>query len=219
MARRTFVVIGLGRFGSRVATDLARFGDRVLGIDSDERLVTAVAGQLAEVAIADARDEVALREAGVGSYDSAVIAIGSDLEASLLCYMNLLAIGLEHIVVKAFDDRHARILETLGAPHIVLPEQQAGDHIAQRLHNPLVLEYMSLGGDQVVALVQCTARVDGAALAALKLAERHRLNGIGVVRDDHFEPASSEAAQALRESDKLLLEGSHDEVRAFAQTL
>ncbi|HJO36894.1 MAG TPA: TrkA family potassium uptake protein [Gammaproteobacteria bacterium] len=219
MARRSFVVIGLGRFGSQVASDLTRYGDRVLGIDRDEQLVAAVAGRLTEAVIADARNEAALREAGVGSYDAAVIAIGSSLEASLLCYMNLQAIGLQDIVVKAFDDRHARILGKLGAPRIVMPEQQVGDHLAQRLHNPQVLEYMSLGGNQVIALVRCTPRLNGTQLDALKLSARYGLNGVGVLRGEQFVTCTPAAGTALRTGDRLLVQGSHDEVRAFAQSL
>lgn len=224
MARRSFVVIGLGRFGGQVASDLARYGDRVLGIDRDEQLVAAVAGQLTEAVIADARNEAALREAGVASYEAAVIAIGSSLEASLLCYMNLQAIGVQDIIVKAFDDRHARILGKLGKPRIVMPEQQAGDHVAQRLHNPQVLEYMSLGGDrldsdQVIALVRCTPRLDGTQLGALKLTSRFGLNGVGVLREEQFMNCTSDAGTTLRTGDCLLVQGNHDEVRAFAQSL
>ena len=133
--------------------------------------------------------------------------------------MNLQAIGLQDIVVKAFDDRHARILGKLGTPRIVMPEQQAGDHVAQRLHNPQVLEYMSLGGDQVIALVRCTPRLDGTQLDALKLTSRYGLNGVGVLRGEQFMACTSAAGTALRAGDCLLVQGRHDEVRAFAQSV
>jgi len=85
---RSFAVIGLGRFGGTVATELARFGNRVLGIDIAEPVAARFADSLAQVLIADGKDENALREAGLEHYDVAIVAIGEDLEANILCAMN-----------------------------------------------------------------------------------------------------------------------------------
>src|SRR3546814_9993431 len=94
---RSVAVIGLGTFGSTVASELAEFGNHVLGIDTDEQTVSRLADTLAEVIIADGRDEEALRQAGVGGYDVAVIAIGENPEANILCTMNVKQIGRAHV--------------------------------------------------------------------------------------------------------------------------
>lgn len=112
--KRSVAVIGLGTFGTTVASELMRFGNHVLGIDTTERNVTRVADTLSEALIVDGRDEQALREAGVGNYDVAVVAIGEDLEANILCTMNLKVIGVPTIWVKAVSRTHHRILTKIG---------------------------------------------------------------------------------------------------------
>ena len=107
---RSFVVIGLGAFGSVVATELARFGNRVLGIDKDHRRVAALAEQLSNVVILDATDEGALREAGVDRYDVGLVSIGNDLESNVIAAMNMRLIGVETIWAKAESRTHHRIL-------------------------------------------------------------------------------------------------------------
>ncbi|WP_206607904.1 potassium channel family protein [Ferruginivarius sediminum] len=123
---RSFAVIGLGTFGTTVASELARFGNHVLGIDTVERNVSHVAEMLTEAVIADGRDEEALREAGVGNYDVAVIAIGEDLDANILCTMNVKLIGVPTVWVKAMSRTHHRILRKLGADRVIEPEQEIG---------------------------------------------------------------------------------------------
>src|SRR3546814_18909319 len=110
---RSVAVIGLGTFGSTVASELAEFGNHVLGIDSDEQTVSRLAGTLAEVIIADGRDEEALRQAGVGGYDVALIAIGEDLEANILRTMNVKLLGGPTLWGKALNRIHTRILAKL----------------------------------------------------------------------------------------------------------
>lgn len=122
---RSFAVIGLGTFGTTVASELARFGNHVLGIDTIERNVSRVAETLAEAVIADGRDEQALREAGVGNYDVAVVAIGEELEANILCSMNVKLLGVPTVWVKAMSRTHHRILTKLGADRVIQP--RAGD--------------------------------------------------------------------------------------------
>ena len=142
---RTFAVIGLGAFGSAVATELARFDNHVIGVDLDERRVSQLAANLPATAILDSSDENALREAGIDRYDVALIAIGRDIEASILTTMNLKMLGIETIWVKASNKTHHRILSKLGADRVILPEQEMGRHIAQMLNNPVVQDYVSLG--------------------------------------------------------------------------
>ncbi|MGB3724017.1 MAG: TrkA family potassium uptake protein [Pacificimonas sp.] len=214
--KRSFAVIGLGRFGSRVARELIAYGNNVIGIDVDERLVSPIADALTEAVIADARDEAALREAGVASYDAAIVAIGSNLEASVLCHMNLQSLGVRQITVKAFDMRHARILEALGAEDIVIPEQDAGEHIAQRLHNPLIIEYMSVCEGSYVALVDSPTRYTGQPLSMLNSKGGADVSIIGVMRSDTFlSPHTSEGLHAAK-GDRLLLQGSRADIRNFA---
>lgn len=215
---RSFAVIGLGTFGSTVASELARFGNHVLGIDSDGKNVSRLADTLTEAVIADGRDEEALRQASVGNYDVAIVAIGEELEANLICTMNLKLLGVPTIWVKAINRTHHRILTKLGADKVVLPEQEIGQHIAQMLHNPLVRDYLSLGNGYYVVDFWVPEQLDGQIFKELKLSDRFGIRCLGSMRGADF--LSCEIGETeLRTDDKLLLLGRRENLRSFADSL
>lgn len=215
---RTFAVIGLGAFGSAVATELARFDNHVIGIDLDERRVNQLAATLPATAILDSSDENALREAGIDGYDVALIAIGRDIEASILTTMNLKMLGIETIWVKASNKTHHRILSKLGADRVILPEQEMGRHIAQMLNNPVVQDYVSLGNGFSVVNIVVPDRLEGRSLRSLKLAEVFDLKLLGLMRGTEFKPCT-DADLVLQRDDKLLLLGKRPALRRFGDTL
>ncbi|ARE40778.1 Trk system potassium uptake protein TrkA [Rhodovulum sp. P5] len=215
MKGRSFAVIGLGTFGSTVASELARFGNPVLGIDTQERTLSRLAEVLTEAIIADGRDEVALREAGVQNYDVAVIAIGEDLEANILCTMNVKLLGVETIWVKAMSRTHHRILSKLGVDRVVLPEQEVGQHIAQMLHNPMVRDYVSLGNGYHVVELIVPEGLEGQTVADQKLADDYDLRALGAMRESSF-LSCEDGGLVLKTADKLLLLGRSSDLRRFA---
>lgn len=213
----SFAVIGLGTFGSTVATELTRLGNHVLGIDSEEGSVSRLADTLAEAVIADGRDEEALREAGVDGYDVAVVAIGENLEANVLCTMNVKLLGVETVWVKALSRTHHRILTRLGADRVIHPEEEIGRHIAQMLHNPFVHGYLPIGNGYHVVNVGVPERLAGTAVGALEL-ERFQLRCLGLMRG-HDYVACQDPAGTLEDKDKLLLLGRDQDLRKFGDTL
>lgn len=215
---RSFAVIGLGTFGTTVASELAQFGNHVLGIDTVERNVARVAETLTEAVIADGRDEQALREAGVGNYDVAVVAIGEELEANILCTMNVRLIGVPTVWVKAMSRTHHRILTKLGADRVIQPEQEIGRHIAQMLHNPLVRDYVSLGNGFHVVDFRVPEILDGKRVDAVGLADGFDLRALGLMRGGEFVSCESGSAE-LQTSDKLLLLGRRENLRRFGDSL
>lgn len=216
--RRSFVVIGLGTFGSTVAQELARFGNHVLGIDLDENRVSHLADNLSEAIIADGRDEVALREAGVGQYDVVVVAVGENLEANILCTMNARLLGVKTIWVKAINRTHHRILNKLGADRIIHPEEEIGQHIAQVLHNPLVRDYVSLSNGFHVVNMTVPEKLADQSIGSLKLQERFELRCLGLMRGTDFISCENGMAQ-LHPDDKLLLLGRRTELRKFSDSI
>ena len=214
---RSFVVIGLGTFGTSVASELVRFGDHVLGIDLDEQKVARLADELAEAVIVDGRDEEALREAGVGDYDVAVNAIGEDLEASILCTMNLKLIGVSTIWVKAMSRTHHRILTRLGADRVIEVEQETGLRIAQMLHNPLVRDYLSLGNRYFIVDFIVPEELDGRAIGDLDLGT-FEVHCLGVMRGSDLIRCDTDET-TLRTGDKLLLLGHRQNLRQFGDSL
>lgn len=144
---KSYVVIGLGRFGTSVARELARLGNEVLVIDSDEEAVEEVSGDVTHAMIADATDEAVLRSIGVRNFDCVVIAIGGSLEKSVLATIMLKDLGAKQIVCKAQGGIHKRVLEQIGADRVIVPEHDMGRRLAQTLNNPNVLDYVEISED------------------------------------------------------------------------
>ena len=220
MARksRTFAVIGLGTFGATLARDLQRFGNHVIGVDIDERLVSPHVEDLGQALILDARDDAALREAGIDEADVGIVAIGTDIEASVLATINLRTAGVGTIWAKATSKNHHRILSKLGVDRVIHPEREVGQHIAQVLNNPLVRDYVSLGNGQHVVNFRVPDSLQGKALSDLPYRKDHDLRCIGVLRGTEY-LGHDAAGCTLQEGDLLLLLGSRQDLRDFAATL
>lgn len=144
-------VIGLGRFGSALARQLSQQGTEVLGIDSSQRAVAALASQIANVAVADSTDIEALRQLGVPDFSTVVCAIGTDLQASILTVSLLTDLGIPDIWAKAISQQHRDILLRVGAHHVVLPEHDMGERIAHVLTGRL-LDYVEI--DEGFAMIK-----------------------------------------------------------------
>ncbi len=215
---RSFAVIGLGAFGTAVATELARFGNRVLGIDLNERRVAALAEALHDVRIADCTDEAALRQAGLEHYDVVVVAVGRDLEASIVATLNAKLIGCGTIWAKAHSRTHHRILVKLGADRVIQPEQEIGQHVAQVLNNPAVRDYVSLGNGFHVVNILVPEELEGRKLGALRLKEKFDLRPLGLMRGTEF-LACDRDDLVLKGEDKLLVLGRRPELRRFGDSI
>ncbi|MFZ5962765.1 potassium channel family protein [Thalassococcus sp. BH17M4-6] len=215
---RVFGVIGLGNFGGTVATELQRFGNNVIGIDIDDQRVANHVETLSQAMIADARDEAALREAGLAECDIGVVAMGSDLEASILSAMNLKLLGVPVIWAKAKTKTHHRILSRLGVDRVIHPEVEVGQHIAQVLHNPLVRDYVSLGNGYHVVNFRIPESLEGKKLADLPHNESYKLRCIGVMRGTEF-VGNDGSGCTLERDDLLLLLGRRHDLRSFAASL
>ncbi|RCK26946.1 potassium channel family protein [Thalassospira lucentensis] len=212
---RTFVIIGLGTVGSTVASDLVRYGNHVMGIDINEKSVAALSDTLSEAVIADGRDEEALREAGVDKFDVALIAIGEDLEANILCTMNVKMLGVKTVWVKAINKTHHRILTKLEPDRVILPEQEIGQHIAQKLHNPAVRDYLSLGNGTHVINFQTPDSLNGQTVDSLDLEKTYDLRCLGLSRGSDFVSCES-GAVTIAEGDRLLILGRRENLRKFS---
>lgn len=141
---KSYVVIGLGRFGSSIARELVKLGNEVLAIDSDEEAVEGVSGVVTHAMIADATDEAVLRSIGIRNFDCVVVAIGGNLEQSVLATIMLKDLGANQIICKARNDVHKRVLEQIGADRVIVPEYDMGRRLAQTLNNPNVLDYVEI---------------------------------------------------------------------------
>ncbi|RJE81620.1 TrkA family potassium uptake protein [Paracoccus sp. JM45] len=213
---RSFVVIGLGAFGSVVATELARFGNQVLGIDKDPRRVSALAETLPATVILDATDEGAMREAGVDRYDVGLVSIGNDLESNVIAAMNLRLIGVGHIWAKADSRTHHRILSKIGADRVIMPGLEMGRHTAQMLNNPAVQDYVSLGNGFSVVNLMIPQRLAGRKLSELKAGPTVQM--LGMMRGTEYRCLRDDDP-VLQTNDRLLLLGKRVDLTNFGDKL
>jgi trk system potassium uptake protein TrkA len=187
-----YAVVGLGRFGATLALQLIKMGHDVVGIDSDRRVIETFADTLTYTAVADVTDEHALRELNPTAYDAVIIAIGENLQASLLCVVHLKNMGIENIWVKATTQAHHLILSRLGVDHIIHPEEEMGARTAQALAYPMIREYIALGDKQYIVEVKVTERMAGASLAELLSNVKGEVFGILVKRRGQLFPCPAD---------------------------
>lgn len=159
-----FAVIGLGSFGATVATELIGLKHDVIGIDSNKKFVENISDQLTHAVIADATDEHVLQELNIQNCEAVVVAIGEDIEASILCVLHLKNMGINKIWAKAKSKAHHMILTHLGVDKIIHPEEDMGVRVAQSLSYPMVSRYMVLEDDHYLVKVEIKESQQGTRL-------------------------------------------------------
>ncbi|MCL6232590.1 MULTISPECIES: TrkA family potassium uptake protein [Acinetobacter] len=159
-----FAVIGLGSFGATVATELMGLKHDVIGIDSNKKFVESISDQLTHAVIADATDEHVLQELNIQNCEAVVVAIGEDIEASILCVLHLKNMGINKIWAKAKSKAHHMILTHLGISKIIHPEEDMGVRVAQSLSYPMVSRYMVLEDDHYLVKVEIKESQQGTRL-------------------------------------------------------
>lgn len=178
---KSYVVIGLGRFGSGLARHLCRLGAEVLAIDVRPELVQQVANEVTHAVVGDAQDKEVLRALDVRSFDCAIIAIGDNLAASVLTVMNLKELEVPYIVCKAHDETHRRVLEKLGVDRVVIPELEHAQRLARSLYSHNVLDYIELSQDYGILEVPAPKSWIGKSLKELNVRAKLGVNIIAAI--------------------------------------
>jgi trk system potassium uptake protein len=210
----TVAVLGLGRFGGQVAHSLLRLGHEVLGIDSDPRIVQQWSDRLTQVAQADTTDNAALLQLGVSDLQRVVVGIGSHLEASVLTVLALVEIGVAEIWARATSTKHGKILDAVGAAHVVYPEAAMGERVA-RLISSKLLDFVELDDGFAVAKTRPPEEFVGRSMTELEPRTR---SGVVVVAvrgaGDHFEYALPQTV--IPPDSVLIVAGTTEQVQRFA---
>lgn len=180
---KSFIVIGLGRFGTEVARMLCRQGCEVLAIDSSSELVQQVSDDVTQAVVADARDKEVLRALGAKDFDCGIVAIGGDLSNSVLATMNLKELQVPYVVCKAHDDTHKQVLQKLGADRVVIPERENADRLAKSLSSPNVLDYIELSEDYGIIEVPAPGVWTQKSLIELNIRAKLGVNILAVKRE------------------------------------
>ena len=189
---KSYIVIGLGRFGSRAAKRLCELGCEVLAIDQNSELVQPISGLVTQAVVADARDKEVLRALGAKDFECAIVAIGTNLADSVLATMNLKELGVPYIVCKASDETHRQVLMKLGADRVVIPEQEQADRLAKNLSSPNVLDYIELSEEFGIVELPAPKSWQGKTLKELNVRAKLGVNIIAVEkgRDINVSPSA-----------------------------
>jgi len=209
--KRQVMVIGLGRFGSSVATTLFERGHDVLAIDQDERRVQDIMPHVTYSVMADATSEAALRELGVTNVDLAVVATGTQIQSSVLATVLLKRIGLPYVVARAENELHGITLEKIGADLVIYPEQEAGERLAHNLAYTGVIDYLQLGEGFGVSKISPPRDYQGKTIDEVGLGPRSK-SGLTVLilKRENDVILTPDRFERIREGDILVIAGKDD---------
>lgn len=209
---KTFLIIGLGRFGAAAAEKLYDMGHEVLIIDRDEALVRRVADKATHAAIGDAQQMQVLKAAGAGECDCAIVAIGEDLAASVVITMNLKDLGIPHIVCKAQNEIYKRALERVGADRVVIPEREMALRMVYSLGSASFLDYIEFSSEYGIAEISAPVRWLGQNLKELDVRGKYHVNVLTLKRQDGTVLMSPGAEDKILEGDTVMIMGKNQDL-------
>lgn len=211
--KQNFAIIGLGRFGGSICETLIEAGQEVLAIDKDEDRVNEYMNIATHAVVANAQDEMALRSLGLRNFDHVIIAIGEDIQASILVTLMAKEMGVPNVTAKAQNKYHAKVLYKIGADRVVHPERDMGIRIAHNLVSKNILDYLELSDEYTLAEVKVTnSKFIGKTLLELNFRQRFGLNIVAIRRGPRHLIISPSAEEMVIENDTLLVIGATEDV-------
>lgn len=212
----TILVVGLGRFGGQIAHSLVRLGHDVLAVDEDGNVVQHWSDRLTHVVEVDATDEDALRQLGVADVRRAIVAIGADIEASVLSVLALTDLDVEEVWAKAITAKHGKILAAVGADHVVYPEAAMGERVAHLIASEM-LDFIEFDDGYAMAKVQAPTEAIGRTLGDSRLRSKYGVTVVAVkMTGSDFTYARPETM--VYGGAQLIVAGRTSDVERFAAT-
>ena len=219
MKKQTFAVIGLGRFGGSVCKTLANAGQEVLAIDKYESRVNDYKDIATQAVVADAQDEDVLRSLGIRNVDHVIVAIGEDIQASILVTLMVKEQGVKYVTAKAQNEYHAKVLEKLGVDRVVHPERDMGVRIGRSLTSKNMVDYLDLDANFKLAEILITnSEFVGKSLAEMDFRDRYGLNVIALAHSRQ-EMVLPSAGDVLSENDSILVAGPTRAIDKFEELM
>src|SRR5690625_3215157 len=216
--KREFAVIGLGRFGGSICEELSMEGMKVLAIDINEHKINEFKDVASHSIIVDSTDEHALKEIGISNVDHVIVAIGDDIQASILTTVILTDLHVKKITVKAQNDYHAKILKRIGADQVVHPERDMGKRLAHSIISNNILDYLELSDDHSIVEVKVGKKMIGKTLIDLNIRAKYGCNVVAIKQGKDINVSPS-ADNVLKEEDVLIVIGSDKDISHFEKAL
>jgi trk system potassium uptake protein TrkA len=212
---KQFIVLGLGRFGSAVATTLVELGCEVLGVDRDSERVNDIKNKITEAVQADISDERALVKLGAKNFDAAIVGVGSILESSILAAIILKEMGIKYIIAKAQNALHGKVLKKIGVDKVVFPERDMGIRLARSLITPNIEDYIELEPDYSVIEIKAPPDFADKTLSELDLRTKYGINVLAIKREHNFNISPS-AKDVIKSGDFLIVIGGTKKITKLA---
>ena len=215
MSKQQYAVIGLGRFGISVARRLHEAGQEVLGIDVNEERIDDAELYVTHAVIADSTDEKALASIGIRNFDCVIVAIGNDIQSSILTVMILKDLGVKKVIAKALGKLHGKVLDRIGADWIVYPERDMGERVANQLLSPNMLNYIELSKEYNIEEIMIPERMAEKSLRELNIRAKYNVSAIAVFRDGNI-IISPSPDELIHKGDLLVMIGNREDLAEFA---
>ena len=213
--KKSFAVIGLGRFGSSVARELYEMGQEVLAMDLDPVQVENIKEKVTVAVQADMRDERVLSQLEIQRFDVVLISIGSHVQTSILATVLCKELGAKYVIAKASDPLHAKLLRKVGADKIVLTEREAGMRLAHSLVSESIIDYLELSDEYSVSEISIPPRWIGHSLDELKVRNTYDISVMAIRRGEEI-IVKINPYEALRTGDVLVVIGENDDIQKIA---
>jgi trk system potassium uptake protein TrkA len=212
--KKEFAVIGLGRFGGSMCRSLTEQGMEVMAIDVNEDRVNEFAPIVTQAVVADTTDEQVLKSLGIRNFDHVIVAIGDNIQSSILTTLILKELGVKHITVKAQNDYHEKVLRKIGADHVVHPERDMGRRIAHYIVSNNVLDYLELSEEYSIVEIKANEVLAGHSLVDLNVRAKYGLNIVAIKRGQDI-IVSPKADEPLQLGDILIIIGADTDINRF----
>jgi trk system potassium uptake protein TrkA len=212
--KKQFIVIGLGRFGSSLTKTLVEAGHEVLAVDKDIDLVQSMSSIATHAIQADSTDEEVLKELGVGNFSHAIVAIGENLQSSILTTLLLKEMNIPKVTVKAKNIMYGKVLTKIGADQVVYPERDMGIRLGRQLSSDNLIDYIELSPDYNLVELNAPAAMNGYTIQQLDVRAKYGVNIMAIKSADGIN-ISPLAEDKIRTGDTLLIIGANEDISAL----
>lgn len=214
--KKQFAVVGLGRFGGSVCKELYKMGHEVLAIDTNEDRVNDFARHSTHAVVANATDENTLLSLGIRNFEHVIVAIGDNIQASILCTLLLKELKVKQVWVKAQNQYHHKVVEKIGADRIIHPEHDMGIRIAHYLASEKIIDYIELSPEYSIVELLATEKVSNQTIAKQDIRAKFGCTILGIKRGEEV-IISPTPDQLILEKDIIIIIGSNKDLKRFEE--
>lgn len=213
-----FAVLGLGKFGTEITKALYNYGYEVLAIDIDEEKVNEVANYCTHSLVADVSEENTLRTVAIENFDTVVIAIGNNMQASIITALICKELGVKNIIAKAHNEKHGKVLDKIGVNQVIYPEAAMAVKVATTLINPNIQNHMEIVAGYSIAEIRIPDKWINKNLGELALRSEYAVNVLIIIRANDEVITAPTGDTTLKEDDIIVVGGSNQDIESLSFT-